>query len=217
MDWNSFINQPPGQLQSTTWCRARNLQGERWRYLHSMCYTHRNAWPTSCTRVLRKWIRLHSQEEWPWRYLQWWGSVHWVENFWLRLVLGKLPKGFINPIMKKGKCQFSSLDLVCIVHCVAYHSWRWCRRRWMLVWKTRWTKHYSWVTSTFLPICMCLEYWYSIFFSRIIRDLVAEIINDIGALYKASEAVSIPTCCFCVSLAAGGPCRHADVFSPRIH
>lgn len=55
--------------------------------------------------------------------------------------------------------------------------------------------------------------------SRIIQDLVAEILVDIGALYKASEAV----CDSCLLLKSatghypGGIGGHVMVFRPRFH
>jgi hypothetical protein len=55
---------------------------------------------------------------------------------------------------------------------------------------------------------------------RIIQDLTAKIIGDVGALYKASEAVStvvIYPSDINDNTNAGGSCRHVVVVCPCLH
>ncbi|KAJ7591554.1 muts domain V-domain-containing protein [Mycena floridula] len=69
---------------------------------------------------------------------------------------GQLPKGFINPTLKKGKWQFSSMDL----------------------------KKMNARMKDALDETLILS-------DKIIRELVSDILVDIGALYKSSEAVAL--------------------------
>ncbi|KAJ7452111.1 DNA mismatch repair protein MutS [Mycena galericulata] len=69
---------------------------------------------------------------------------------------GELPRGFINPSLKKGKWTFSSMDL----------------------------KKMNARMKDALDETLILS-------EKIIQDLVAEILVDVGALYKASEAVAL--------------------------
>uniref|UniRef100_A0A0W0G5I1 DNA mismatch repair proteins mutS family domain-containing protein n=1 Tax=Moniliophthora roreri TaxID=221103 RepID=A0A0W0G5I1_MONRR len=69
---------------------------------------------------------------------------------------GELPRGFINVALKRGKWQFSSMEL----------------------------KKMNARMKDALDETLILS-------DKIIQDLVAEILADIGALYKASEAVAL--------------------------
>jgi DNA mismatch repair protein MSH4 len=106
---------------------------------------------------------------------------------------GELPKGFINVAMKKGKWLFSSMELVpfsscpCVLFC--------------LMWLIDSQKKMNARMKDALDETLILSdkrAFYTLdrrrklipFESRIIQDLVAEIVVDVGALYKASEAVT---------------------------
>ncbi|KAG7450886.1 uncharacterized protein BT62DRAFT_1046066 [Guyanagaster necrorhizus] len=71
-------------------------------------------------------------------------------------VIEELPKGFINVSLKKGRWQFSSMEL----------------------------KKMNARMKDALDETLILS-------DKIIRDLVAEILVDVGALYKASEAIAL--------------------------
>lgn len=88
---------------------------------------------------------------------------------------GELPRGFINVNQKKGKWVFGSLELVSIVFLL--------RQALIMNAMVCQTKRNSRMKDA-LDETLILS-------DRIIQDLVADIVIDIGALYKASEAVAL--------------------------
>ncbi|KAJ4477826.1 muts domain V-domain-containing protein [Lentinula edodes] len=87
---------------------------------------------------------------------------------------GELPKGFINVTLKKGKWQFSSMELK--------------KMNARMQDALDETLILSDKLVVFLAVGTLSEVIYLL---RIIQDLVTEILVNVGALYKASEAVAL--------------------------
>ncbi|KAF8824075.1 hypothetical protein HHX47_DHR9000128 [Lentinula edodes] len=87
---------------------------------------------------------------------------------------GELPKGFINVTLKKGKWQFSSMELK--------------KMNARMQDALDETLILSDKLVVFLAVGTLSEV---IYLFRIIQDLVTEILVNVGALYKASEAVAL--------------------------
>lgn len=110
---------------------------------------------------------------------------------------GEFPTEFINITEKKGRVAFSTLDLVRLLLRIRYdppfgahHCSSTVKKKRNARMKDALDEVMSLSDKLFMPPCVWSR---SILtrFGRIIRELVDGIVSHIGALYKASEAVSL--------------------------
>ena len=101
---------------------------------------------------------------------------------------GGLPTGFINVSVQKGRWVFSSLELVRIMAKVCCPPIVKSQQKKMNA-RMKDALDETLILSHKQVISLMKSVHYSSVMFRIIQDIVAQVVHDIGALYKASEAV----------------------------